>query len=239
MFLSADLIQRTLIVLIIKAWPKSREKVLTAWSRRIASNVLGIVHVVGGSKVQVRASVPGDAGVLVLMNHQSLLDIPVAFRCIENTYPKIVTRERYRKGYPLVSHMIRLYEHPTVRPGENARGQLRRLKAIASTVDRPLVIYPEGTRTRDGEVQPFKTPGLRVILSARRWSVYLVVADGMWRAAGLGGFVRNLSSIRIRVVSAGPYEFDAAHQDADMFISDMQRRMIDKLAEIRTAAGVA
>lgn len=233
-FLTADLIQRTLVVVVIRARPSVRDRVLTRWVRIVNTGIMGLVGRVGGAKVSLRARVPVDPGVLVLMNHQSLLDIPVAIGCMEGGYPKIVARERYRTGYPLISHMIRLYDHPTVRPGEHAAVQLDSLRRMAEGADRAIVLYPEGSRTPDGRIRPFKTAGLKAILSARSWSVYLLVADGMCEAAGLGGFVKNISSSVIRTESEGPFLFDGTRGDADEFIASMKQRMIDRLAAMKT-----
>jgi len=235
-FLALDLIQRTLIVVTIRAWPRSRERVLSRWVKCVYSAILWVPRHVGGAKMEIRVGIPAEPGVLVLMNHQSLLDIPLVFACVAGGYPMVVARERYRTGHPLVSHMIRLYDHPTVRPGEHAAVQLEALRRTAAASDRPVVIYPEGSRTRDGEIRPFKTVGLKAILSARRWSVHVVVADGLWRMARLGGFARHVSSARIRVESAGPFAFDPDKDDADGFAASMETRMVQKLAEMRAAA---
>ena len=186
--------------------------------------------------MDVRVGIPAQPGLLVLMNHQSLLDIPLVFACFTDGYPMVVTRERYRTGYPLVSHMIRLYGHPTVRPGEHAAVQLEALRRTAATCDRPVVIYPEGSRTRDGEVRPFKTAGLKAILSARRWSVHVVVGDGLWAMARVGGFVGHVSSARIHLEDAGPFAFDPEKDDVDTFCAAMEKEMVRKLAEMRASA---
>ena len=232
-FLVADLIQRTLVVVVIATLPRLRDRVLTLWVRIVNTVVMGLIAGVGGARVDLRARIPGEEGVLVLMNHQSLLDIPIAIHCVDGGYPKIVARDRYRRGYPLISHMIRLYGHPTVRPGEHAMVQLETLKKTARESDRALVIYPEGGRTPDGEIRRFKTAGLKAILSARPWSVYLLVADGMWSVAGLGEFVRNISASVIRTESEGPFSFDNHETDADEFIASMERRMTGRLARMR------
>lgn len=233
-FLAADLVQRTVVVVAIKARPGRRDRLLTRWVRFVNSGIIGLVTRAGGAKVRLGARVPADPGVLVLMNHQSLLDIPIAIGCMDGGYPKIVARERYRHGYPLISHMIRLCGHPTVRPGEHAAVQLDALRKIAEESDRAMVIYPEGSRTPDGSIRPFKTAGLKAMLSARPWRVYLLVADGMCETSGLGGFVRNISSSVIDTESEGPFPFDLKEGDADAFIASMERRMTEKLAEMRT-----
>jgi len=192
-----------------------------------------ILETLGGAKMDLRPQLSSAPGVLVLMNHQSLLDIPLAFACFNNGYPKCVARDRYRTGVPLISHMIRLYGHPTVRPGERRPGQLDELRKMAETSSRAIVIYPEGSRTRDGEIRPFKPSGVRAILSARKWMVYVVVVDGVWQSAGIRGLMANVTSMDAVAESVGPYEFDPGNDDANAFIASMEQRMRAKLKEMR------
>ena len=232
-----DLIQRTLLVGMIKVRPSSRERVLTRWKRLLGEIVVWNIQRFGGAALDLRPRIRSRPGVLILSNHQSLLDIPLIIHCVEDGYALFVTRERYSRGFPLISKIIRLYGHPTVRPGERIAGQLERLKTAAVEAGGPIVIFPEGSRTRDGEIGRFRTAGLRVILGARKWSVYVVVLDGFWKSAHVSGFIRNVASMRGVVDSVGPFEFDPKHDSMNGFIADMDRRMRDKLQEMQGARG--
>jgi 1-acyl-sn-glycerol-3-phosphate acyltransferase len=238
-FVTADLVQRTLVVLAVKAFPRARERVLSAWVRLVNATLLGIVRVVGGARFSITARIPFAPGTLVLMNHQSLLDIPVAIESVDGGYPMIVARERYARGFPLISHMIRLYGHPTVRPGEHAATQLEALRHATETAKRPVLLYPEGTRSRDGGIRPFKKAGLGAILTVRPWSVHVLVGDGLFGVAGLSGFVKRVGAATIRAESIGPFPFDHLKDDAETFISTMEKVMIEKLAEMRGSAVIS
>jgi 1-acyl-sn-glycerol-3-phosphate acyltransferase len=238
-FVSSDIVQRTLVVLAVKLRPGSRDRILTRWVRSVNGVILGVIRLVAGARIEIAARIPFAPGTLVLMNHQSLLDIPLVIECTEAGYPIIVARARYAKGYPLISHTIRLYGHPTVRPGEHASAQLEALQRAALTTTRPLVLYPEGSRSRDGGIRPFKRAGLGAILAARSWSVHVLVGDGLYGVADLRGFVTGIGGVRVRVQRAGPFAFDHRRDDAEVFISSMEKTMRDKLAEMRSSAAVA
>ncbi len=238
-FLIADLVQRTVIVAWVKLRPSSRARVFSWWTKLITHGIMEIVQRIGGARIEISAKVPLEPGILVLMNHQSLLDIPVALKIFGGDYPRFVTLRRHSRGIPMVSYMLRLYKHPIVDPEQNVRRQLFSLREMAATSTRPVLIFPEGSRTQDGEIQRFKMGGMKAILSARPWSVHVVVGDGMWHAARLGDFVRNVSSIQSKVESVGPFTFDAKSDDVDAFISEMHRQMCDKLREMREARRAA
>jgi 1-acyl-sn-glycerol-3-phosphate acyltransferase len=162
----------------------------------------------------------------------------VAVRCLGGSAIQFVTRRRYARGIPLVSHMLRLYESPLVDPGNPGRGQLLALREAAGRNAFPWLIFPEGSRTKDGSIGPFKKAGLRAILSARRWSVHLVVTDGFWRCGRLRDFARNVRSVRALVECVGPFVSPSAEGQLDDFIEDLRRRMCSRLDEMRRSAEV-
>jgi 1-acyl-sn-glycerol-3-phosphate acyltransferase len=96
----ADLIQRLIIVPLVRVAPARKERVLAGWQRWLAGTLIGVIRWVGGGRFAPFPSIPSAPGVLVLMNHQSLLDIPIVVRSFERGYPRIVTRKRYAEAYP-------------------------------------------------------------------------------------------------------------------------------------------
>lgn len=234
--LVGDPVQRIVVVGLTKLMPGRRDRILTRWQRLLAHVVLGLVQHVGGAKIEPLPRIRGRAGVLILMNHQSLLDIPLIVAALKDVYPRIVTRERYARGKPLISHMIRLYQYPLVDPGATSPGQLERIGRAAEDPSTPLVIYPEGTRTRDGGIGRFKRGGLARILMTRQWTVYVVVADGFWQANRLEDFASAVGGIRGRMICLGPFESPPADEPPYTFIEEMRQQMIAGLAELRGEA---
>jgi 1-acyl-sn-glycerol-3-phosphate acyltransferase len=98
------------------------------------------------------------------------------------------------------------------------------------------VIFPEGSRSRDGELTPWKRPGLRTLLTARQWQVYILVADGLWRSRSVSDFMRDISSAEIRVETVGPFESPAGEAEVEEFIGRMEALMKETLAGLRVSA---
>lgn len=233
---AADLIQRTVITLSVKGFPSKRDRILGRWQQFMAHAMLGFVRRVGGGEVEDPPPIPGRAGVLILMNHQSLLDIPLVVASLEDSYPKIVTRARYASGKPLISHMVRLYQYPVVEPRATTRRHLKGLEEAAAESSTPIVLYPEGTRSRDGEIGPWRPRGLERMLAVRSWEVYLLVVDGLWRTAKLDHFLTSVSEIRGRVTRLGPFRSPEPGEPIEPFIEDMKERMADGLASLRASS---
>jgi 1-acyl-sn-glycerol-3-phosphate acyltransferase len=238
----ADPVQRLVIAPLSRLFPDKKVAILGRWLHFMRGVAVSPVVYIGGARFATPPAIPGGEGVLILMNHQSVFDIPLVVESLpKNTFPRFVTRSRYFRGIPLVSHLLRLYQYPRVDPQANAnemKKSLVQLRDAARSAEVPLCIYPEGTRTRDGEIGPFRPRGLRLMLKQRPWKVYVLVGDGYWRTAKLKDFARGMSDLRGRVELAGVFDWTDPSQDSEEFIAQVRQAMIDRLGEMRQMAPV-
>ena len=94
---------------------------------------------------------------LIFMNHQSVFDLPLVAMSVDQGEPLVVTRERYSRGILVISLLVKLYQYPTVNPTAHAgtlRSMIQTLRPTSRTTEVPLMMFPEGTRTQDGEIEP-------------------------------------------------------------------------------------
>jgi len=243
-----DLVQRTLIAGSARLFPGRRIWILSKWQQFYATYILFAVRHIGGATIDPPVKVPGKAGTLIVMNHQSVLDIPLVVAAVRPTYPRIVTRSRYARGKPLISHMVRLYQYPTVDPRAMKKRDVLRVADQAATSDVPMVIYPEGTRSKTGRIGRFRRAGISAILAARRWEVYVVTIDGYWVLRTLDDFLSRSSRIQGRMRVSGPFESPSPtgeHEDAredpilDAFIEELEQTMRSAMADMRGEAPAA
>ena len=79
-----------------------------------------------------------------------------------------------------------------------------------------------------------KRGALDAFLSARAWTVHVVVLDGLWEAARLPSFVRTLTRVRCRVATADVFDYDGrARVSHDEVVERMRAAMCAKLSEMR------
>jgi 1-acyl-sn-glycerol-3-phosphate acyltransferase len=148
-----------------------------------------------------------------------------------------VTRQRYARWIPVISHTIRALKYPVVNPRAKAgtgRRLLEQLDQVARTSVAPLILFPEGTRSVDGEIGRFRTAGLERILRAREWIVYVLVSDGYWRHGKLAHFLGGMKKIKGRLSVLGPIEWGDPDVDPADFIAHIRNLMVDELARVRT-----
>ncbi|ARK11398.1 lysophospholipid acyltransferase family protein [Fibrella sp. ES10-3-2-2] len=109
---------------------------------------------------------PTDRPIIFVANHQSMFDIsPIAWY-LKSYNPIFVSKIELSTGTPSVSYNLRksgaaLVDRKDPRQAMSELGRLgQRLKEGACSV----VIFPEGTRSRDGKPKPFAGGGLAILL---------------------------------------------------------------------------
>jgi 1-acyl-sn-glycerol-3-phosphate acyltransferase len=103
--------------------------------------------------VRMRGRLDPSASYIFASNHQSIYDIPIIFASLPRQL-RIVAKKSLGR-FPFLGWHLRWTGHLLVdreRPGPAI------LKKMAHLVhqDASLIVFPEGTRSRDGQVAPFK-----------------------------------------------------------------------------------
>lgn len=233
-------IQRFILVPLAFGFPALTTRLLGPWSRLQSRSPLQLLRIIGGVQVLVDGAI-GPENRLVIMNHQSLIDIVIGLRASPGNLTLIPTRKRYARGIPGVSMFLRLARYPLIsQTRKSIRADLAVLEEAAERCRREklsLLIFPEGHRTKDGSILPFMTRGLRVVLSRAPLPVYCIVADGMWQVRTLADTAFRVAGSKIQVRIIGPFQPPAEESQIPEFLTLLRNRMIETLDDIR--AGVA
>ena len=95
---------------------------------------------------------------LVMSNHQSLLDIPLCMHFLDGPRLRFVAKEELGKNIPLISLMLKVDQHCLI---QRSGSPSKAMKIMDVFADRVIehnwipVIFPEGTRSLDGNVELF------------------------------------------------------------------------------------
>jgi len=232
-------IQRFILVPLTFAFPAYTNGLLGSWSRLQSQVPLRLLRIIAGVRVLVDGSI-GPENRVVIMNHQSLIDIVIGIRASPGNLTLIPTRRRYAWGIPGVSMFIRLARYPLI--GQTRKSIRADLAVLEEAADRcrrdgtSLLIFPEGHRTRDGSILPFMTRGLRIVLSRAPLPVYCIVADGMWQVRTLGDTALRVAGSQIQVRIIGPFQPPGEESEIPAFLTLVRARMIETLNDIRADA---
>ena len=144
----------------------------------------------------------GETYVMVA-NHQSLLDILVLFRIF--THFKWVSKiENFR--IPFVGWNMSLNRYIRLKRGDRASvvRMLRECEQVLAEGS-SIMMFPEGTRSPDGQLRAFKTGAFALAQSAQR-PILPIVIEGTSDALPKRGFVlQGRHQIRITVLDEVPY----------------------------------
>ncbi len=130
------------------------------WSKMILATLGTPVTVVGAEYL---APFPPR---LFAANHLSSLDIPVLYANLPFPFRIIAKREVFH--YVVIGWHLRRSGQIEV-DSSNARASLRGLNRAAETLKQgmPVVVFPEGSRSTSGEIQPFLNGTFYVAIKAR------------------------------------------------------------------------
>jgi 1-acyl-sn-glycerol-3-phosphate acyltransferase len=172
--------------------------------------------------------VPASGAAILASNHQSFLD-PVVVGCGLTRHCHYLARESLFKVPLLRSVILRLNAMPVARESVAPKQALEVcLKALES--GRLLVFFPEGTRTRDGELGPLKRG---IALMARRSGVPVVPVwiEGSFQAWPRHRRLPRPAPIEVRFGNALFY--DDKQESADAFVDRLRAAMADLGRECR------
>jgi 1-acyl-sn-glycerol-3-phosphate acyltransferase len=230
------------LVVIPGSWifPRHRFLLVTRFMKVMCAGIFALLRL-GGAHARRRGVLPTDSPVLVVANHQSLLDILQVSLLAQPRVPAFVSRRRYARFVPLVSACIRLLGCPIVDPKRDPAGALEAVRRGARELPHGILIFPEGHRSLDGAIRPFRPAGMEAILGARRTPVYLVLNEGLWRVRRLADLLFRVHLIDAHSEVMGPFEPPADDARLPAFVQDLRQSLVARLAEIRAggAPGVA
>jgi 1-acyl-sn-glycerol-3-phosphate acyltransferase len=133
-----------------------------------------------GAKVVGVENVPAEGPLLIVSNHQSYLDPPIIGAFIGQRQVAFVARQGLFKS-KVFSWLISALNAIPIR--EDGQSDTTAIKTSLSILARghALVIFPEGQRTNNGALRPFKR-GTALLLKRAKCDVLPVAVEGIFDA---------------------------------------------------------
>lgn len=158
-----------------------------------------------------KQTLPEDTTLIFVSNHQSTFDIPPIGWFFRKHYPKFVAKIELGKGIPSVSYNLR-HGGAALINRKDAKQALTELGRFSKRINEKkwgAIIFPEGTRSRDGNPKPFSTNGLKMITKYNP-DGYIVplTINNSWKVFKYGKFPLGLGS-PISITTHKPIKIDS------------------------------
>lgn len=141
----------------------------------------GIYHLCPWWKVKVEGmeNIEPGKSYIVLSNHQAMLDIPLLY-VLPFNFKWVSKREVYK--IPVFGWVLRMHGDIAIERGgaASAKKMINQCDAMLKQ-GVSIVMFPEGTRTKNGQVQAFQ-PGAFILAKKSKVDLLPVVIDGTFDA---------------------------------------------------------
>jgi 1-acyl-sn-glycerol-3-phosphate acyltransferase len=129
--------------------------------------LLSTAYIVGNSVTFInKQNLPTDRPIIFLANHQSLFDIPPLIWYLRKYHAKFISKVELTTGIPSISYNLKHGGGANI-DRKDSRQSIAEIVKLANRMKEnnwSAVIFPEGTRSKNGEVKAFQVGGIATIL---------------------------------------------------------------------------
>ncbi len=185
-------------------------------------------------------TLPTDRPIIVVSNHQSIYDVPAILWTFRKYHPKFVSKKELEYGTPAISYNLR-HGGSVLIDRKDRRQALVAMNEFSSYIDKNNYagcIFPEGTRTRDGNMLDFKPAGMLMMFKVMKDNppiIVPVVIDNFWKMQrynfkpipfGINFYLKVLEPIDMKVwLEEG--------NSSTLLIAEIEKRIKEELEQRR------
>jgi 1-acyl-sn-glycerol-3-phosphate acyltransferase len=184
-----------------------------------------VTSVVCDLKVYGLEHVPDEGGALIISNHESYLDPAVVGVQVRRPFAFMAKSELFAN--PLFGRLISKLGAFPVRQGHGDRGAIEETIRLLQD-GHLLTIFPEGSRTEDGNLMPIQK-GVALIVKRAKVPIVPAVIVGSFRAWPKGKLLFGSHPVRVQY---GP-PLDVSHMKADDIVELIDATFRTMLNELR------
>lgn len=173
--------------------------------------------------------IPKNTPLIIIANHQSLYDIPPIIWYFRKHHAKFISKKKLGKGIPSVSYNLRHGGSVLI----DRKKPIEAIKAIEAfsnyieTNKHAAVIFPEGTRSRNGQPKKFQTKGLLTLFEGIPSAVIIpVTINNSWKMIPYGKFPMGIGA-RIKYTVHQPITL--SENDPNTVIKTIEKQITDAI----------
>ena len=210
---------------IVKNYRPYIDRIMNKWARRllgligVTTNVIGIGNIPG----------KGERPVIVMCNHSSLYDIPVAINALNTSFRFVAKRELFK--LPIFGSAIRKAEFVSI-DRKNRDQAVKDLEDAKSKMLDGITLWmaPEGTRSKDGKLGKFKRGAFHIAIDTNALILPIAIKDIHKVQAGedLSLYLNQEIQVEIcKPVDAADYD----ESQRQKLVEEVRNRMLKALAQ--------
>ncbi|MEL6917047.1 MAG: lysophospholipid acyltransferase family protein [Bacteroidota bacterium] len=179
------------------------------WFLMRCTNILGTRYTFSNPH-----SIPKNRPLIIVANHQSMNDIPPLIWYMRNYHPKFISKMELGKGIPSVSYNLRHGGSVLInrKDSKQALTEISKLGKYIEKNKRSAVIFPEGTRSRNGHPKKFQTTGLKMLMKRSPSALIVPISiNNSWKMLKYGKFPYGIGAhlkfeVHTPIENSGEYD---------------------------------
>ena len=170
--------------------------------------------------------IPIDRPCIFVSNHQGIYDIPPIIWYLRKHHPKFVSKKELGKGIPGISFNLR-HGGSVLIDRKNPKQAVVALASFAKYLNKTghsAVIFPEGTRSRNGQPKTFAKTGMQILFKKMPDALVVpITINNSWKLFQYGQFPLGIGvHITMKVHEPIPVNSD----DTDSLIEKVEKTII-------------
>lgn len=151
---------------------------------------------------------PVDRPIIFVANHQSMYDIPALIWFLRKYHVKFISKIELTRGIPSISFNLKYGGGANIdrKDSKQAISEIIKLGRRMKENTWSTMIFPEGTRAKDGKIKSFQVGGIATLLKVVPNALIVPVAiENSWKLVQYGSFPLSFGE-RLRWTVLNPIE---------------------------------
>jgi 1-acyl-sn-glycerol-3-phosphate acyltransferase len=142
-------------------------------------------------KFSIPYALPQNRPIIFIANHQSVYDLPPLIWFLRKHHAKFISKIELTRGIPSISFNLKHGGGANIDRSDPKQSISEIIKFAGRMKDNnwSAFIFPEGTRSRDGELKPFALAGVAALLKKVPNALVVPIAiQGPWKMTRYGNY---------------------------------------------------
>lgn len=170
---------------------------------------------------------------IIVSNHQGTYDIPPIIWNLRKLHPKFISKKELGRGIPSISYNLKHGGSVLIDRKDKTQAvqAIKNLTTYLNKHNRSVVIFAEGTRSKDGIPMRFATAGLKTLFETMPDALVVpITINNSWKLNRWGGFPMDIG-VHMKHTVHTPIQVSC--KPANELIKEVEGIILADFSEIR------